>query len=155
MRLERGALTKGENIALVATIVLAALLYILGPAVYAAATGAEAAGSVVPKPGTVEYQEFMAEFEAEHGHPWNVQNEMAATKNGVLLISQLIFIVMAIALAFAFVHDLRCYAYEKNALPRDRMPAKTQLARAAFYLVLLAASVGAFLLVPLFATPVV
>lgn len=156
MKLTRGSLTRGEQIALVLTIVLTALLYILGPSAYAAVTGTrtESRGHMVPKYGTVQYEKFAADFEAEHGHPWDIQNEMSAARNGALLIGQLVLLLLSIAVTFSLVHDVRCYAYEKKILPRDHMTAKVQASRVAIYLILLAAFVGAFFAIPLFTSPV-
>lgn len=156
MKLTRGDLTNGEQTAFVLTILLAAVLYIFGPSIYMTATGAQddAHGHVIPKHGTVQYEEFMSDFETEHGHPWSVQNEMDAAKNGVLLIGRLVLILICITIVFGLIHDLRCYAYEKKILPRDHMPAKIQASRVAIYLALLAVFAGAFFTIPLFVVPV-
>lgn len=157
MALERGKLTHKENIALAVAAVAVALLYIFGPSVYMAAAGIDADGhaTMVPEHGTTEYQEYLAEFEAEHGRPWDVQDQMDATKNGALMIMQIILLEMSACMAFALVHDLRCWAYERRALPRDCMRAGTQAVRAAIYLVLLAAFLGgAFIMVPMGVVPV-
>ena len=43
--------------------------------------------NVVPKYGTAEYQEFVAQFEEEHGRPWGISDQMSAMKNGAAVMA--------------------------------------------------------------------
>ena len=156
MALERGKFTRKENIALAIAAVAVALLYILRPSAYSALTRSDmGSGTMVPKYGTAEYQEFLAEFEAEYGRPWTIADQTAAIKNGGLMVMQMVLLEMSVCMAFALVHDLRCYALEKKYMPRDHMPATAQAARTALHLAFLAMFLcGAFFAVAAYVTPI-
>ena len=118
MTLERGRLSKNEYIVLFKneyivlfiTCAAAFLLTLLGPTLYLEATGqkTESRADVLPKHGTVEYEQFKRDFQAEHGREWTVQDELDAAKNGAYVMIGFITSIMAAGTAFAMVHDLRC-----------------------------------------------
>lgn len=96
--------------------------------------------TVVPQYGTAEYDQFKEDFEAKYGRPYTIRDEMAAIKNGGLVLvaymgAGLAFIVLCLAAydnACWFSHR-RVYRYEQ-AGDRPRDP-RTQFARTIFSLV--------------------
>lgn len=141
MTLKRGRLSKNEYIALFITCAAVFLLTLLGPTLYLEATGqkTESRADILPKHGTVEYEQFKRNFQAEHGREWTVQDELDAAKNGAYVMIGFITAIMAAGTAFAMVHDLRCWANEKALYrmgmnPEPPMKARTQAIRVLIYL---------------------
>lgn len=141
MVLERNRLSKGECIALILTVIAVFVTVVFGPSMYLAATGQTPEGhaNVLPKHGTLEYEKFKQDFEAEYGREWTVQDDLNAAKNGAYLMIGIITSIMAAGTLFQLVHDLRCWSCEKRmyrsgASQEPPMKLETQLIRVVIYL---------------------
>lgn len=71
--------------------------------------------NVVPKYGTAEYQEFVAQFEEEHGRPWGISDQMSAMKNGAAVMAGYFSACFAFVVLYLTIHDCVCFFKEKRA----------------------------------------
>lgn len=137
--IDRARMTKGEMIAMMLTCAAVFLAMLFVPSFISGQDADSGAAQVVPKSDTYAYHEFTTEFEAEHGRPWDVDDQVQATRNGAFLLMFYIFPMLAVAMLFTLAHDLRCYFHEKKLPAKARpMSPKTQAIRSSLYLVLTA-----------------
>lgn len=141
MKLERGRLSQGECVAMVITCIAAFFIVTFGPNLYLSVTGQvrENNAQIVPKHGTIEYEQFRQNFQSEYGREWTVQDDLNAMENGAHVMIGIITSIMAACVLFSMVHDLRCWRQEKRMYQSRQtmeppMCAKTQWIRILIYL---------------------
>lgn len=80
--MERGKFSVVECRVLVAICIISFLSLMFVPALYAEVTGktVSAESYMVPEVGTVEYQQYVQDFEAKYGREWTIDDDMAALK---------------------------------------------------------------------------
>lgn len=119
---------------LLMTLIFEASL-ILIPAIRAEMSGQTGGNvTIVPKYGTAEYDQFVNDFEAENGRPYDVHDQIKAMKNGGLVLMAYLGIGFAFAALCLTVYDNACWlrhrrVYRPNALTARPRDAKTQAIR--------------------------
>ena len=102
----------------IAAIAIAAMILVAASAAWNSKQ--DGGGRVVPETGTVEYEEYVQQFEADHGREWTEQDRITAIYNGIHVQIGVIGYLFSIALAYFEIWNWYWYLKDRKAYTKDK-----------------------------------